>query len=164
MAQVYKVTYTWRDSQGRTVNTREYVDVLEANLQTVVNNRKAVLSPLSNASIYSFLDPPNAAVYGTNAEFPSIQDKAVFTFQDHNGGLHRYQIPAPKLAIFQTDGLTVDIANTDVANYVASVIASVTDRFGNAVAFYVGGLRTRRRLPRRTNLFVLAPDAVGPEE
>lgn len=164
MAQVFRIRYTFRDSQGRVAPYRSYVNVLEANLQTVVNNYKALLQPISNASVETFLDPPNAAVYGTNAEFPSVQDKAVFTFQDGHGGLHRYQVPAPVLAIFMADGITINIANTDVANYVSGVLAAITDRFGNPMTHFVGGLRQRRKLPRRNNLFILAPDDASPED
>lgn len=161
---------TWRDAKGHTSRVSFYVastgtvtsEQLAAN--TVVNS----IIPLTNASLQSRKGPGTSVAgvvtYGTNAEFPSIEDKAVFTFADANGGLHRFQIPAPLLAIFLADGETVDLSNTNVVTFTSAVIANAVTRQGVAIGFIVGGTRLRRKQQRKLNIFILDPALTGPAE
>jgi hypothetical protein len=124
--------------------------------------------PLSNAVLQSYIgpatQPAQEVVYGTNAVYPAVEDKAIFTFQTATGGIHRLQIPAPKSTIFLADGETVDPANTDVVAFVSAVIANAVTRNGEVIGFGAFGTRIRRKLHRKLTIFVKNPDETGPGE
>jgi hypothetical protein len=165
---VAPVSFTFRDSQGRTSLMKVFrLTTLAAGQDDLIAGAAAdttAIAALSNAHVTNSVAAPASITYGANAEFPSAQDKATFVFVTATGARHVYQVGAPKLAIFKADGITVDVANTAVLAFVAIALAGFTDRSGNLMTTFVGGLRLRKKLPRRTNLFVLAPDDAGPEE
>lgn len=109
-------------------------------------------------------------VYGTQATFGSIEDKANFTLVDQAGLIHHYQIPAPKSAIFLADQETVNIAQTDVAAFIAYILSVgpngefISTKGGEAFGSVVGGIRIRRKIHRRINIFTKNPTETGPAE
>lgn len=163
-------TVVWRDAKGNTATTRYYV----ASGGTLTTQNTAALAiynamvPLTNASAQALHGPANApateVIYGTNAEFPTVEDKVVFTFQSANGSIHRYQIPAPKSSIFLADGETVDPANTDVVAYTSAVVANAFSRDDIAVTFGGFGIRKRVKLRRKLTIFTKDPTLTGPGE
>lgn len=162
-------TLTFRDSSGRLARMRYNVNAATAALQFTASAAiKTAILPLTNCAFQSsrgpVTDPPTEVVYGTNADFPSAEDKAVFTFQTAAGAIHRFQVPAPKAAIFQADGQTVDPTNTDVVAFVAAIIANATNTNGAAIAFGGFGVRARRKLQRKQTIFWLNPAETGPDE
>src|SRR5215469_8761456 len=142
-----KQSLTYRDAKGNTARYSFFVDggttanAASSAAGTVI----AAIAPLTNAVLQSAVGPSlvvqQEVVYGTNATFASVEDKAVFTFQTATGDIHRTQIPAPVSSIFLADGETVDPANTAVVTYVAAVIANCLSRNNQAIAFGANGIR-----------------------
>jgi hypothetical protein len=106
----------------------------------------------------TYTTSPTTNGYGTSAEFDTVEDKAVMTFVTATGALHRYQIPAPKVALFLADKETIDPAQADVAAYFAAIIANkVSSRDGSLITAFIGGTRLRRKLERRFNIYTKNP-------
>lgn len=170
MAGGQKQTITWRDAKGNTARSTFYV----ASGGTLASQNTAALAiinamaPLSNAVQQAYNGPANApateVVYGTNAEFASVEDKAVFTFQTATGSIHRFQIPAPIAAMFLADGETVDPANTAVVTFTSAVVANAFTRGDEAITFGAFGTRVRRKMHRKLTIFVKNPALSGPGE
>lgn len=170
MAGALKQSCTYRDAKGNTARVTFYVSP-SGTLTT--QNAAAVavitaLDALTNAHRYSATGPATEAaqpvVYGTNSSYASVEDKAIFTFTTATGAIHRFQIPAPLASIFLADGETIDSANTLVTAFNSAVVANVVSRDSDAVTFGANGTRIRRKARKRLNIFVLAPDLVGPAE
>lgn len=160
---------TFRDAKGHTAVFRFRVTgATPAALETSAAAVVTALTPLTNAHLQSANGPysqdPTEAIYGTNASYASIEDKAVFTFQTGAGAFHRFQVPAPIAAIFLADGETVDHSNTSVTAFTSAMVANAVDNNGNLIAFGATGIRVRRKLRRRTNIFTLDPSLTGPDE
>lgn len=162
--------FTYRDDKGNTARVSYFVtDSTLALAATDMSNLAPLQLALTNAVLATAKGPyttsPAAAGYGANADFEACEDKAVMTFVTSTGALHRYQIPAPKSAIFLADGETVDPANTDVAAYTAGVIANkVSSRDGALITAFIGGTRARRKLNRRLNIYTKNPQLTTPAE
>lgn len=170
MAGGLKEVGTFRDAKGNTATFSFYVlnSGTAITQQTAANNVLTAAEALSNAFLQNFRGPStrqgSPVVYGANATYANVEDKAVFTFQSTTGAIHRYKIPAPIEAIFQADGETIDNSNTLVVAFVAAMIANAVTRDNEAIAFGANGVRARVKMRRRANIFVFAPDLVGPEE
>lgn len=155
--------FTYRDDKGNIARVSVYVtDTTLALSATDMSNLSALITPITNAVLTNakgpFTTSPAAVGYGANADYEACEDKAVLTFVTSTGALHRYQVPAPKAAIFLADGETVDAANTDVAALVAGVIANkVSSRDGALITAFIGGTRARRKLNRRLNIYTKNP-------
>lgn len=163
-----RCTATFRDAKGNTSKITFFVDgSVSANAAaTAMSNVLAATTPLTNAVLQSatgpFLVAQQEVVYGTNSTYATIEDKAVFTFQTATGALHRPQIPAPKAALFQADGETIDNSNALVIAYVAEIIADTVTRDGEAIGFGANGTRVRRKTHRRFGNFTKNPALTGP--
>jgi len=161
-----KLGIRFRDAKGNTAKmTVKIGDADHATTVADLNTLVGHLAAASNAHVQSGLDTTNNFTYGTNAEFPNVEDKAVLTFKDASGGLHRFAIPAPKLAIFDTDGETIKPSVTAIANVITDfqtfVYASNT---ATSALVYVGGFRQRRKLHRKITIFTLDPTLTESEE
>lgn len=170
MANGLVQTYTWRDARGHTSVTKLYVenDSVPANERTRGLTLGTDLQGLSNAFIERthgpYTSPAGPVAYGTQADFGSIEDKAVLTFEDTGGGLHRIKIPAPLASIFLADGETVDNSNTAVALFITDMIALARTRDGVAFIAMPAGIRTRVKTRRKVNIWTLNPAETGPDE
>lgn len=170
MAGGLREATTWRDAKGNTVRVSYFVASTGTAITqaTAAQNVINTIVPLTNATgagaIGPLTVPRTEVVYGTNSPYPNVEDKANFTFQDANGSIHRFQVPAPKDTIFLADGETVDPANTDVVAFVAAVIANCVTAEGNAIAFGANGTRIRRKMHRKFNIFTKDPALTGPGE
>jgi len=161
---------TFRDAKGNTARVSFFVDsggtaiTQHAAAAAVITAMEA----LSNAIVQAYKGPATnpsiAVVYGANATFASIEDKAIFTFLTADGSTHRYQIPAPLEAIFLADGETVDPSNTAVTAFTSAVVANTVGRTGTAITFGAFGTRIRRKMRRRINIFTKDPSLSGPDE
>lgn len=161
---------SWRDSKGHIGRFRYFV----ADTGTLITQGAAASAvivatePITNAALQSASGPSTTAAgpvaYGTTADFPAIEDKVTMTFSAADGSLHRYQIPAPKIDIFEVDTVTVDAAQTDVAAFVTAVLANVVTSAGAGLTSFVGGVRTRRPLQRKLNIFIKVPELDEPAE
>ena len=163
-------SYTFRDARGFTGTVKVWIHQtgVPANDRSVGSALAPLLAALSNANLESargpYTTPASAVGYGTQADYGSIEDKAVLSFEDTAGGLHRMKIPAPKAGIFLTDGMTVDNGNTDVAALITDVIAELVTKEGLAFIGMPAGLRTRVRTRRKMSIWTLNPAETGPDE
>jgi len=165
MAIVKASTFNFRDAKGQVSHLRQYVIFTTGTAWvTAMQTLRTDVAALSNASVTSEDEAPLANAYGATGQFQNVEDKAVMVFQSSVGALHRYQIPAPKAAIFLADLETVDAANTDVAAWAAAVVANVFDRNGVAIAGFIGGQRARRKNQRRFSIWTKNPALTGPGE
>lgn len=182
-------SYTYRDAKGNTARVSLYVagntpDAnYPANPYTDAKNISADLANLTNAAlqvahgIYEFA--PGTVQYGASGTvYETVEDKAVFTFADFDGGVHRYAVPAPKAAIFLADAETVDNSNALVKQMVADFLNAtyngtaptagqsngVYSRQLVALAAFYGGIRQRRKIHRKINIFTKNPALTGPDE
>lgn len=114
--------------------------------------------------------PRQTLAYGTNAEYPAEWMKAVFTFTTDQGTISRFKVPAPKIAIFDTDGITVlnDGTQAAVVAFVNAVknpsggaFTSTLD--GQAYTHFVGGILRLGKQPRRFNEFIKSAHLVAGE-
>lgn len=164
---VFTEHLTYRDAKGNTARTTLYTSqTTEGAATTAFGNVVTAMDAITNATLQSAIGAyeisPQPVLYGTNAEYASVEDKAVFTFQTAAGDVHRFKVPAPIAAIFKTDGETVDSANTDVVAYTTAITDAMSNRSGTAIAFFLGGTRTRVKSRKRLNINIKAPDLAGP--
>ena len=167
-------TVTYRDAKGNTGKMLFYLKLGgSATVEDAFTDFSALvplISALSNAALQTARGPFTSygvAQYGAHVSggaYESIIDKAVMVFQDAAGQLHRFEVPAPKIAIFKTDKITVDPANTAVAAFTAFMTTGQTN--GNLITSrqalpylnYMGGFYKARKIRRRLNVLVLQPD------
>lgn len=161
-------TASWRDLRGRVGKVRFNVAAgTPANESTQASAVVTAISNMSEAAFVvshgAFNTAPTSVIYGASATYSTVEDKAVFTFQTAVGAIHRLQVPAPQSGIFLADGMTVDITATAVAAFITATVGIITDANGNALTTMVGGIRVRRKLQRKINIFSLGPSG-GIEE
>lgn len=168
-------SYTWRDAKGQTARTRFFVlndGTTFADAESAAGAVRAAIAGLSNAALQGGNGFDSEALlpsYGTNAVYEDVEDKAVMTFLDDKGNVHRYQIPAPKTAIFTADGQTVDSANAAVVTYVTAMkattgTAGIGSRSLRQLTVFVGGVRQRRKTIRKMSIFTLSAKLDEPAE
>ena len=173
---------TLRDAKGNTSTMRYYLNSngdTAANAVLLAASLQTTWAAMSNAALQAsqgFDSVIGVAQYGAQADYQDITMKAVLVFQDSAGGLHRFQVPAPKVSIFLADRQTVDPANTDVAAFIAAMGATgsppaspgvfVSTRTGEYFANYMGGFFRAAKIRRRSNVLILTPSLTPgePEE
>lgn len=166
----YPETVSYRDAKGQTAKTSFFVVAATPALAlTAASTLVPLITALTNAALQNakgaYTTSPTVNSYGTNAVYETIEDKAQLTFQTATGAIHRYQIPAPKAAIFMADDETVDPANADVLALAAAFVADqVASRDGSLIASFIGGIRVRRKFQRKFNIFTRNPAETGPGE
>lgn len=169
MAVVYGQSYTFSDSKGQVSTERMFIGAADdATAATDAHDILTALQALTNATLYNakgaYNTAPGPHTYGTTAEYETIEDKAMMVFQTDTGAIHRYLVPAPKSAIFLTDKETVDPTNGLVTTYVTAMLAAAVSRDGTAMNAFIGGVRLRKKLQRRFNIFTKNPALSGPGE
>lgn len=182
MANTLRYFVTVRDAKGWTGRTGVWItyDAGDpANFQDVATCaatlRNAILG-LSNAAFQSDGGASGdssaiPAAYGAaGVEYQEAWQHAVMTFEDSAGNVHRYRIPAPKVAIFDTDKTTVlnDGTQALVVAYVnamknASGTAFVSSRSGLALTKFIGGIEVGGKQPRRFNGLIKSSHLVAGE-
>jgi hypothetical protein len=165
-ADMRKLSYTFRDSKGNvTRSTFKIGDATGTAIETDYAALQNHLQAISNATVsQSSLAAPNRTL-GTSATYEDVEDKLVLTCTDTQGGIHRFQIPAPKSAEFLADQETVNLAETNMALVVTDIQTFVYGfRTDTAPLTVVGGIRQRRKLHRKTNVFTRSAnlDEPGP--
>lgn len=108
--------------------------------------------------------------YGTNSEYPQNWVEARMMFTTDSGARSVFGVGAPKLAIFDTDGITVlnDGTQAAVVAYVAAVktgsgTAFVSTIDGKPFTHFVGGILKYGRQPRRFNEMIKSSHLVAGE-
>jgi len=106
-------------------------------------------------------DGPLPVEYGTNAAYAAITDEMVLVFNGATtGALTKLHVPAPKLANFAADGVTV--LNSGIAGaLITQAIADCLTRSGETLV-YLYGFYKAARLRRRTSGVVRDPAGTGP--
>lgn len=142
-----------------------------ANGVTLATAMIAAVEGCSNASGYAGRGPvygtPAKGARGINAEFPNIEDKVVFQFVTTNERLLRLHIPAPKIAIFQADGMTVDFTQANVVTLVdllentAATPYFVCGPIQEPISTVVSGFRQRAKNRRRISTLSIGSDGVS---
>ncbi len=166
---VYRETLTFRDAKGQTARVSFYCTAATFAAATPLANTVATdMEALTNSAISQATGPytliPSPVVYGGAGQFQDSSDKAALSFTTATGAIHRYQVPAPLAAIFLADLETVDPSNAAVTAFVAAMEAVACSRDGSAITTFIGGIRLRRKMPRRFNIFTKNPAETGPGE
>lgn len=171
---VFGQTATYIDDKGQSAKVSFFIsNATAAGALTAgtaaVNAINAITNCFFDGARGAYTSPPGSHGYGTDAEYESVEDKAVLTFRTASGAIHRYQIPAPLGTIFRDDGETVkspdaggDAQQILLQTLVDAFVGDVCSRDGVLLAAYVGGTRARRKLQRKFNIFTLNPDLTGP--
>jgi hypothetical protein len=164
-------TASFRDAKGQTATVKFFVHA--ADEPTALTDAQAIVTALADAALTNaalqnakgaYTTQPTVNTYGTNAVYETIEDKAMLTFETASGAIHRYQVPAPVAAIFLADDETVDPANAKVTALTAAMIGKACSEDGVLIASYIGGIRIRKKLKRKFNIFTLNPAETGPGE
>lgn len=143
-----------------------------ADMTTVSEAFGSAVFGLSNAANqtagYPYTDPTLA--YGANSQYPAEWMKAVYTFTNDRGQISRFKIPAPKLAQFDVDGVTVknDGSVATVVAFINAVKTAVNSAYvsnasGLAYTHFVGGILRLGKQPRRFNEFIKSAGLVAGE-
>lgn len=168
MAVTMLSTLSLRDDKGQVAKMRWYSTAATAgDAATSALAVEAAIVAITNCTVVSFTGPagldPQPIVYGTSAQYKNCEDKAQLLFQTAVGALHKFQIPAPKVAIFLTDQETVDPGNGLVVTLVAAMTDGVTcDRSSSPLSSLIGGGYIRRKTERKFNTITKNPALAGP--
>ena len=172
---VFQVSGGYVDSKGAQSRVKAYISAdTDVHAITQFGNWLGAVDTLTNAQLFSAPgiggELTVSGDYGTSAEFDSVTDKAVMSFIDSAGQIHRMQIPAPKAAIFLADKITVDRAQTDVAAYINLMVNGPENVYFNSTrgglqfSSFAGGLRTKKPNRRRTTIFTKSGNLDEPAE
>lgn len=169
---------SYRDAKGFIGVTRAYLTydpAVPADAITVADGWVAAMNALTNAAFqgasgFAADQGVQPLAYGTNSQYPAEWMRAHMMFLDSKGARHLYRIPAPKIALFDTDGVTIlnDGTQAAVVAYIAAVktatgAAFISSRSGLALASFVGGLLKFGVQPRRFNEMVKSSHLVQGE-
>lgn len=153
----------FRDAKGQTAVVKTWIaGAADANAQrTAANAVTVAVSNISNCNVISLRGPydlgPLPIVYGVSGEFDNALDKLMYAFADANGALHRFQIPAPLAAVFLADKQTADQSNALIIALNTAFVTNVVGRQGQPLTTVIGGVRIRRKYPRRPGMLVKDP-------
>jgi hypothetical protein len=71
--------------------------------------------------------------------YQAVADAFELLFQTASGSILRLTVPAPDIAVFLADGVTVDPANANIVNLVNACLGLLSDGAGNSATVYLGG-------------------------
>lgn len=176
-----KFSIVTRDAKGWTKTYRYFItaDAADVNYYTDRSTqaqalRTAILG-LTNAGLQADtpLDATNTEqtlTYGTNAEYPANWMQARMMFSTDKGQRSVFGVGAPKIAIFDTDGITVlnDGTQALVVAYVDAVKNATGTAFtstedGQPYTHFVGGILKIGSQPRRFNEMIKSSHLVAGE-
>lgn len=175
-------SYIFRDAKGQTATLKMYRQAVDtaahqqSDALAIAGDLLLLTNSASIVSVGVYSSPAAAPLYGANAQFQNVEDKAVFTFTTAAGGIHRYAVPAPLAAVFKADLETVDNTASPVKQFIADMLHATysgtapttlnaaCDRQGNPLTAYVGGIRRRSKFKRKFNIFTLDPTLGGEGE
>jgi len=122
----------------------------------------AALEGLTNAAVSASQLGTTGLItltYGTNAEYPAEWMKAVMQFSNGATNIGRFKVPAPKIAIMDTDGVTVlnDGTSAPVVAFVNAMKNAdtsgtfISNAAGLPWTHFEGGLVKFGKQPKRFN-------------
>lgn len=127
----------WLDAHGNTISTYLWGD-------TNVGGTMGLLNLMSNAVVTQYWEGQIQLTAGTftAAPFQTVMDVAELVFSDTNGNRGTVVIPAPKLALFEADGETINNAQGNITNLAANVAAElIVLGSGLPLSILIGGRR-----------------------
>lgn len=149
----------------------------------LIDDALVALVALSNAAVirWTGVASPSGAsqvlnpdAYGTNQEFPNVEDKARLSFISDAFSNFDVSVPAPIGTgagnIFLPDGETVNETAANVAAFTAAMLVdgangeTMCTRGGDPLLSYVAGMRQRRRFQRKMTRWLKNPSESGPGE
>jgi hypothetical protein len=148
-----------------------------ADFASAADTLLTALSALTNGALASTsgIDFTNhltlTLTYGTAAQYDAEWMKAVMTFTTDGGVISRFKVPAPKVALFEADKVTIinDGTSTPIVNFVNAVKTAdasgtqITTRTGVPYTHFVGGILRIGKQPRRFNEFIKSAKLVAGE-
>lgn len=167
--KVYRQTAVYRDARGFTARITFCIAAETLDDATTVGGLLVpALSLLTNGVLQRSIGPYTGfetdLSYGSTDEYQSVNDKLTVVFTTGDGGAHRYQVPAPKAALFLADSETADPGNADLAAFYGIVLANaVCGREGDVLTRFVGGQLNHRKRAKRIGTYVFRPDLSGPD-
>jgi hypothetical protein len=133
---VQRRSIIWVDAQGR---TRLSVPTADPDSTAIM----AALQNHSQASVIEWWEGPDIVLGGTplGGTYPSVFDSAELTFQGPSGNVNLI-LPAPSLAIFKPDGVTVD--PSAIADIISASTGHLATMSGALVTSFIAGIRRHR--------------------
>lgn len=172
----------YRDAKGWVGRMRFFISDADgsaaiASFEACADTLTAAVSGLTNAALQSTSglggksENELGLAYGANSEYPAEWMKAVMTFTTDDATISRFKVPAPKIAIFDTDGITVlnDGTQALVVAFVSAVKtadaggAFVSTKTGLPYTHFVGGILRLGKQPKRFNDFIKSSHLVAGE-
>lgn len=138
MARVNR-SVLWTDAGARATLSLILADPTGAGIQ-------GALLAKSNADYLEYWEGPltiNGAPGPVSAQYPSVLQQAVLTFECGDGTIAKVALPAPKASIFLSDGQTVDA--TQIAGIIAACQAALISNTGSLAVTYLSGILTAKR-------------------
>lgn len=172
-------TVTYRDAKGNTSTMRFYVNAFAgADPTTNASAFFSVFIPKVTALTWAAFQrahgpfdeygPAQFGAHNTGGAYESVIEKMQVVCQNPSGKLLRFQVPAPKVANFAADKITMDPSVTAVATFITAVETPdangcfLCDREGFALQV-MGGIFVSRKIRRKTGILTLTP-ALTPTE
>jgi len=173
--QIIKFSTGWRDIRGWTARVSTFIladdtsPTIIADVDSAATALVSAIAGISNA-VLSYQDPvlyvtqPDLA-YGASGTYQTAWQKVVMVFRTADGTTSRYKIPAPKLSIFEQDGVTVENDGTNAA--VVAFVNAIKNPHGtaqfcgkNGLVFdhFLGGTYAAVRKPRRMSITLKSAD------
>jgi hypothetical protein len=167
---IFPQSATFRDARGETARTLTYLSASSTDEARTFG--EAIIGAISDLSTARFeiasgawTSSPIIQLPGPGGVYNTVEERAVISFVDTNGGIIQVEIPAPKATIFNADGEALDLANPGLMDSVAILLANgLCGRGGFQAASWLGGRRIQSRRRRRMNVYTLNPDENEPAE
>src|SRR5579859_6418678 len=139
-------SFFWR----RAVNTGSFIwvdangnkTILRVNSGSTPSTLATLAEGCSNAGILEYWEsaitvPATPVPFA--AAYQSVVDRAVLLFLCADNTLANLIIPAPSLAVFMSDGETIDITNPNVSVLVTAAIGDLQNLSGSPAVAFVSG-------------------------
>lgn len=165
-SQVRAMGLSFVDSNGR--NGSSYVELPVTVSDALLNALRTALGNGSNAALEesrytnknTILSRTTITAY--DEKYPSIEDVAVFQFQDNTGDVQTLELPAPDSTLFFQNGdrLTIDPARVLSSAIIAAALAALNDNGGTYT--YSRGYKATHRKGRAGKQAKVLPQFTEP--
>lgn len=156
--------YTFNNSSAAFIGDAASICEQIANAMAAMSNALEVRQYGLASQIF------NPQQYGANVTYPNVEDKARLVYRGQNGSRVTFSIPAPKGAIFLTDGETVDPGGSLLATLTGLLTSNdagggfAASNQGDVIVAFIAGSRVRRPFQRKTTIWTKDPSETIPEE
>jgi hypothetical protein len=165
---IYPQSYSLRDARGRVGWIKTYINW--ATLAGAAGQGSAlagVLPGATNAALQSARGPyttaPTAPTYGAALQWAGIDDVVRLFMRTAAGTIFKFDIPAPRSAMFLADGETGLLSSGALKTIGDRLVTShFCDRDGHDFLALVFAVRTRRRDRRHLSIYQKNALLTGP--